>query len=180
MTLTQYKKAIKALSREELETHLFQLFKSNKVFKDIESSAFNPADNQSLLDALTKKLDRTFWKEQFSLSECKAVLKDYCSRTTDQSTIALMHLAFATEAAKLSATYGDFGNSFYNSIVSAADKCLDRCMQSRSFFDSHEDEIEKLIRTCGGFGYGVEECIRCKLDDVRERWYDDESSEDET
>ena len=63
MTLTQYKKAIKALSRDELEAHLFSLFKSSAVFKDIESTAFNPADNESLLASLTKKLEKVFWKE---------------------------------------------------------------------------------------------------------------------
>ena len=34
MTLTQYKKVIKSLTRDELEAHLFEMFKSSKVFKD--------------------------------------------------------------------------------------------------------------------------------------------------
>ena len=178
MTLTQYKKVIKSVSRDELEAHLFSLFKTNKVFKDIESTAFNPKDNQSLLASLIKKLEKTFWKEQFSLSECKSVLKDYISRTNDLDTIALMHLTFASTAAELSATYGDFGNSFYNSILSAGEKCLDHCMQSRLFFEAHENEIESLIQTCGSFGYGVEDYLERKLDDVRDVLYDS-SSEDE-
>ena len=31
MTLTQYKKVIKSLTRDELEAHLFEIFKSSKV-----------------------------------------------------------------------------------------------------------------------------------------------------
>ena len=38
MTLTQYKKAIKSLSRDELETHLFEMFSASKVFKDVEAA----------------------------------------------------------------------------------------------------------------------------------------------
>ena len=45
MTLTQYKKVIKSLTRDELETHLFEMFKSSKVFKDIESSCWSRASN---------------------------------------------------------------------------------------------------------------------------------------
>ncbi|WP_321004323.1 sensor histidine kinase [Eisenbergiella porci] len=39
--------------------------------------------------------------------------------------MALMHLAFAAEAAELSAAYGDFGEGFYNSLESSAEKFLD-------------------------------------------------------
>ena len=45
MTLTQYKKVIKSLSRDELEAHLFEMFKSSKVFKDIESSCWSEESN---------------------------------------------------------------------------------------------------------------------------------------
>ena len=47
MTLTQYKKIIKSLSREDLENHLFELFMANKVFKDIESTAWEPSGNET-------------------------------------------------------------------------------------------------------------------------------------
>ena len=81
MTLTQYKKVIKSLTRDELEAHLFEIFKSSKVFKDIESSCWNVASNDELMASLRKRLEKVFWKEQFSLSECKGVLNDYLSRT---------------------------------------------------------------------------------------------------
>ena len=45
--------------------------------------------------SLRKRLEKVFWKEQISLSECKGVLNDYLSRTVDEGTKALMHLAFA-------------------------------------------------------------------------------------
>ena len=103
MTLTQYKKVIKSLTRDELEAHLFEMFKSSKVFKDIESSCWSVESNDELIASLQKRLEKVFWKEQFSLSECKGVLNDYLSRTVDEGTKALMHLAFAAEAAELSA-----------------------------------------------------------------------------
>ena len=97
MTLTQYKKVIKSLTRDELEAHLFEMFKSSKVFKDIESSCWSVESNDELIASLQKRLEKVFWKEQFSLSECKGVLNDYLSRTVDEGTKALMHLAFAAE-----------------------------------------------------------------------------------
>lgn len=101
MTLTQYKKVIKSLTRDELEAHLFEMFKSSKVFKDIESSCWSVESNDELIASLQKRLEKVFWKEQFSLSECKGVLNDYLSRTVDEGTKALMHLAFAAEAENL-------------------------------------------------------------------------------
>ncbi len=63
MTLTQYKKIIKSLTRDELETHLFDMFKSSKVFKDIESSCWNKESNDEMLDSLRKRLEKVFWSE---------------------------------------------------------------------------------------------------------------------
>lgn len=94
MTLTQYKKVIKSLTRDELETHLFEMFKSSKVFKDIESSCWSEESNDELMDRLQKCLEKVFWNEQFSLGECKGVLNDYLSRTVDEGTKALMHPDF--------------------------------------------------------------------------------------
>lgn len=54
MTLTQYKKIIKALSREDLENHLFELFKVNKVFKDIESAVWDSSSNEKLVEECEK------------------------------------------------------------------------------------------------------------------------------
>ena len=122
MTLAQYKKVIKSLARDELEAHLFEMFKSSTVFKDIESSCWSEASNDELIVSLQKRLEKVFWKEQFSLGECKGVLNDYLSRTVDEGTKALMHLAFAAEAAQLSAAYGDYGKKLYNSLESSAEK----------------------------------------------------------
>ena len=116
MTLTQYKKVIKSLTRDELETHLFEMFKSSKVFKDIESSCWSRASNDELMVSLQKRLGKVFWKEQFSLSECKGVLNDYLSRTVDEGTKALMHLAFAAEAAELSARMVTMGKNFTTAL----------------------------------------------------------------
>ena len=77
MTLTQYKKVIRSLSRDELEAHLFEMFKSSKIFKDIESSYWSKESNDELMAGLRKHLEKVFWKEQFSLGDCKSVLKDY-------------------------------------------------------------------------------------------------------
>ena len=112
MTLTQYKKAIKSLSRDELEAHLFEMFKSSKVFKDIESSYWSEESNEELLGGLKKHLERVFWKDHFSMGECKGVLNDYLSRTVDEGTKALMHLAYASEAAKGNTKISDIKKKF--------------------------------------------------------------------
>ena len=180
MTLTQYKKTIKSLDRAGLEEHLFALFKTNKIFKDIESGFFNPADNEELLNALTKKLERVFWKEQFSLSECKGILKDYCSRTTDTGTIALMHLVFAKTATELSATYGDYGESFYNNLISSAEKFLEYARSDKKFFEVHEEEFEKLIKLADPIGYGVADDLGMLFYDIRDDLYPEEWDIDES
>lgn len=179
MTLTQYKKVIKSLDRDELEAHLFQMFKSSKTFKDIESSCWSEVDNDKLLASLQKRLEKVFWKEQFSLGECKGVLKDYLSRTADEGTKARMYLTFAAEAAELSAAYGDFGERFYNSLVSTAEKFLDYAKLHPDFFRLHEAEFEKLIATADPLGYGVSDDLGYMIEDVRvELGYYDDPNED--
>jgi neutral trehalase len=83
MNLTQYKKTIRSLSRDELEAHLFEMFKSSKTFKDIESSYWSKESNEELVAGLQKRLDKVFWKNHFSMGECKGVLSDYLGRTVD-------------------------------------------------------------------------------------------------
>lgn len=167
MTLTQYKKVIKSLSRDELESHLFEMFKSSKVFKDIESSYWSEEFNDELVVSLQKHLEKVFWKEQFSLGECKGVLKDYLSRTVDNGTKARMYLVFAAEAAELSACYGDFGESFYNNLEASAEKFLDYAKLHPDFFRLHEAEFENLISTADPLGYGVSDDLRYMMEDVR-------------
>ena len=175
MTLTQYKKVIKSLTRDELEAHLFEMFKTSKVFKDIESSCWSGASNDELLVSLQKRLEKVFWKEQFSLSECKGVLNDYLSRTVDEGTKALMHLAFAAEAAELSAAYGDHGKKFYNSLESSAEKFLNYAKLHPDFFSLHETEFENLISTADPLGYGVSDDLGYMMENVRIElgYYDD-------
>lgn len=176
MTLTQYKKLIKFLSREELEEHLFALFKDNKTFKDIESSSWSEDDNTAMVEELQKKLGKVFWKESFSLGECKGVLKEALSRTVKTDAKALMHLAFASEAVELSAAYGDFGEAFYNAMEKSAEEFLKYCKTDKDFFEKHEDEFEKIIKTADPIGYGITDDLGYMLEDVREDlgYYDDE------
>ena len=180
MTLTQYKKAIKSLSRDELEAHLFELFKSSNIFKDIESSYWSKESNEELLASLQKRLEKVFWKESFSLSECKGVLNDCLSRTVDEETKAMMYFAFASEAVDISAAYGDFGERFYKSLFSAVEKCLDYARQHPDFFSLHEDEFEEMISSAEPLGYGISDDLAIMLEDVREELgYYDDPDEDE-
>ena len=176
MTLTQYKKLIKNLSREELEAHLFEMFKTNKAFKDIESSCWNEDDNAVMVEDLVKKFEKVFWKESFSLGECKSVLKEALNRTVKSDTKALMHLAFASEAIQLSVAYGDFGESFYNSAFKSAEEFLNYAKTDKDFFEKHEGEFENLIKTADPIGYGVADDLEIMLDDVRDElgYYDED------
>ena len=130
--------------------------------------------------SLQKRLEKVFWKEQFSLGECKGVLNDYLNRTVDEGTKALMHLAFAAEAAELSAAYGDFGERFYNRLESSAEKFLDYAKLHPEFFSLHEAEFENLISTADPLGYGVSDNLGYMIEDVRiELGYYDEPEEGE-
>ena len=156
------------------------MFKSSKVFKDVESSCWSEESNDELMVGLQKRLEKVFWKEQFSLGECKGVLNDYLNRTVDEGTKALMHLAFAAEAAELSAAYGDFGERFYNSLESSAEKFLDYAKLHPEFFSLHEAEFENLISTADPLGYGVSDNLEYMMEDARiELGYYDEPEEGE-
>ena len=156
------------------------MFKSSKVFKDIESSFWSKESNEVLLADLRKRLEKVFWKDSFSLNECKCVLKDYLGRTVDENTKALMHLAFAIEAAKLSAAYGDYGQSFYNSLESSAEFFLNYAKLHPDFFILHEEEFEHLISAANPIGYGVPDDLEDMLEAVRfELGYYDDPEEDE-
>ena len=145
------------------------MFKSSKTFKDIESSYWSEESNEKLLNSLQKRLEKVFWKNHFSLSECKEVLKDYLGRTVDEGTKALMHLTFATEAAKVSSTYGGFGASFCHSIDSSARKYMDYAKQHPDFFRIHEAEFKKLVNISDPLGYGVTDGLECMLDNVSKK-----------
>lgn len=130
--------------------------------------------------SLQKRLEKVFWKGQFPLGGCKGVLNDYLSRTVDEGTKALMHLAFAAKAAELSAAYGGFGERFYNSLESSAEKFLDYAKLHPDFFSLHEAEFENLISTADPLGYGVSDELGDMMEDVRiEPGYYDDPDEDE-
>ena len=176
MTLTQYKKIIRSLSREELENHLFELYKSSKFFKDIENSFWDEESDKELLEKLKNRLGKVFWKNHFSLSECKGVLNDYLGRTLNEETKALMHLAFAIEATELSAAYGDYGDRFYDNLESSAEIFLKYAEQHPEFFSTYESEFEKMITAADPLGYGIADDLGHMLEETRVElgFYDDE------
>jgi len=113
-----------------------------------------------------------FWKRRFSLSECKAVLKDYLGRTMDKRIIALMNLAFAREAVHLSRDLGDFGDSFYTALENAAEKCLDYAKTDVDFYEAHKNEFDDLLDSASNCGYGVQYSLENMLDEVRDELYE--------
>lgn len=91
-----------------------------------------------------------------------------------------MHLAFAAEAAGLSAAYGDFGAGFYNSLESSAEKFLDYTKLHPDFFSLHEAEFDHLIATAVPLGYGISDNLGDMIEDVRaELGYYDNLDEDQ-
>ena len=164
MTFAQYKKRIRSMTREQLEEHLFALFRDAKGFRDLENAFWDKGANSQLLEQLQRKLSRVFRKRDFSLGECRAVLKEFLGKTTDPSTHALMHLAFAREAAELSEDMGDFAGSYYDALLKAADKYLDYAGTDPEFFRKHEKEFRELIDTCSSFGYGVADALEIRFD----------------
>lgn len=78
-----------------------------------------------------------------------------------------MHLAFAAEVAELSAAYGDFGERFYNSLESSAERFLDYAKHHPDFFSLHEAEFENLILTADSLGYGVSDNLGYMMEEVR-------------
>ena len=128
------------------------------------------------MTAYQKKLEKVFWKDSFSLSECKAVLKDYESRTLNPSTIALMHLSFATEAAELSSAYGDFGERFYDSLEKAAEVYLDYARTDEAFLSANDDKFVHLIEITADLGYGVHDNL---YDMYADAWAEADGEDDE-
>lgn len=91
-----------------------------------------------------------------------------------------MYFAFAAEAAELSAAYCDFGERFYNSLESSAEKFLNYAKLHPDFFSLHEAEFENLIAIVDPLGYGVSDDLGYMIEDARiEFGYYDESDEDE-
>ena len=128
---------------------------------------------------MQKRLEKVFWKNRFSFAECKKVLNEYIGRTVDEETKARMHLAFASEAVELSAAYGDFGEGFYISLESSAEKFLKYAKKHPEFFSQHEAEFEKIISTAEPIGYGVPDDLREMFEDVRfDLGYYDDPDED--
>ena len=84
-------------------------------------------------------------------------------------------LAFAAEAAELSAVYGDYGGRFYNSLESSAEKFLNYAKLHPDFFSLHETEFENLISTADPLGYGVSDDLGYMMENVRIElgYYDD-------
>lgn len=65
---------------------------------------------------------------------------------------ALIYFVFAAEAAELNVAYGDFGERFYNSLESSAEKFLNYAKLHPDFFSLHEAEFENLIATADPLG----------------------------
>ncbi len=167
MTKGDYKNIITSKSPEELKSFLISLYDSNEMFRNVMSSAISSDDAEPIFDTYEKRLDNCFVNiEFFSLNAAKSILSEDTSMTNNQPAIADMNLAFAEDAVWLTNEFGDFEDEYYDAIVEAGFKVIEYCKEDSGYLEDKEDRIEKLIRDCGAFGFGVAEDLEAAYERI--------------
>ena len=102
-------------------------------------------------------------------------MKDHLIWTLNEGKMAIRHITFVVEAEELSAVYSDYGERFYNSLETSAEKFLNYAKLHPDFFSLHETEFENLISTADPLGYGVSDDLGYMMENVRIElgYYDD-------
>ena len=176
MTKKQLEKKLNTLKEsDELIPMLLDLYASNKTFKEIMEVSFSEKAAEEQFHKYIDRIERIFFpadimRSGFSIDTAKAVLEQYCSKTSDPDMIATYNLNFAEYCLQFTETYGDIDDEFYTVLEDTFMVAINRAAEDRTYYDNMHDNMARMIKRCGSFGWGVYDYLSYELSSVDKMW----------
>ena len=155
MGITDLKKELKKLDKENLIDIIADLYKKNKSVKEFLDFFVNPNEQELFLKYKEKVYEAFYPKrgDRFKISEGKKAISDFKKLEASNELVSELMLFYAETGVEFTNDYGDINESFYNSVVSGYSNAL-KLMKKENILDKFADRAKKILDDTSGIGWG--------------------------
>lgn len=160
MRLTDVKKELKNLNKDQLIDLITDLYKKNKSVKDYLDFYVNP-DEKELLEKYRNKVFEAFYPKRgyhYKLKDGKQAISDFKKHEPSAESIADLMLFYVETGVKFTNEFGDIGESFYSSIETTYNAVL-KLMKKENLLHKFAKRAGKIVSDTRAIGWGFHDFL---------------------
>lgn len=169
MSKTALKKELQKHTKEKLIAHILELYDKNSSVKEFYKFYLNPADEKKLAEKYKKLIRKEFnvenpmrSTEKFSVA--KRAISDFKKLQPSPEYLADVMLYLPESACELTALFGDYSETFYNSAYNNYKAAL-MFMDKHNLLDHFRDRTEQCVKWSKHCGYDFADDMRDAFDE---------------
>jgi hypothetical protein len=155
MGLTEVKKELKRLEKDQIIELIAELYKKNKSVKEFFDFYVNP-DEKELFEKYRIKVFEAFYPKRgysLKLKDGKKAISDFKKLGTSLSLVADLMLFYVETGLKFTNQYGDINFAFYSSLVNTYAAALN-LMEKESLLPDFEERTANVVVGSRRIGWG--------------------------
>ena len=160
MTLAELKKALRALSYDQVENMLCTLYRQSKDVSRCLNVRFNGAAYApKLLEDFNREIDRCIpmdFHRPLSMPQARKTLAGFRKSAPDMPTALEMLLCFTERCVQFTDTFGDIDEPFYDCAAKVFAEFVDGLngQDDDSLFERWRSRIDAIVSLCIHIGWG--------------------------
>jgi len=168
MSLTDLKKELKTLDKDQLIALIADLYKKNKAAQEYLDFYVQPNERERFEKYRTKVVEAFFPKRgyQLRLREGKKAVSDFQKLEPAAELLADLLLVFVETGVRFTNEYGDIDEAFYTSLENTYAKAL-ALMQQEKLLVQFAARTAQVVRDTSGIGWGFHDYLA----ETREGFY---------
>ena len=173
MSKPALKKELSKLTKEQLLSHILDLYENNKAVKEFYALYLNPNKEKDLAIKYKKLIRKEFnvenpmrSTEKFSVA--KRAISDLKDLGVSPIILADVMLYLPESACELTSCYGDLSEHFYNSALNNYSKALN-FINKHDLLDNFKLRAEQCVIWASNCGYGFAD----EIEDTYYEYYQD-------
>jgi hypothetical protein len=157
VNITELKKHLIALSKEELVKEISNLYRKNNFVKDYYMTKYSSDDGQSILIKYKNMIENEFFPEfgigEARLSVAKKSIAEFKKLSNDAESIAELMVFYVETGVRYTDCYGDINESFYMSMESMFERAANFIVD-QSLGYKFKDRCMKIVDDTINMGWG--------------------------
>lgn len=167
MTISNLKKVLSSMDRQELEGLVLDLYSLPEI-KDAVNLRFNPDFADEMVSHYEKKLARALMPanpEKMSMSAAKDILSEVKGLSAISPRVTAEIYLYAAECAcDFTETFGDIDEPFYNDLSDFYQMAVDFAKTDEELKNELSDRFRTLNESFYGMGWGMDEVVDPEFD----------------
>lgn len=160
MGLTDLKKELKTLDKDQLIALIADLYKKNKAAQEYLDFYVQPNERERFEKYRVKVVEAFFPKRgyQLRLREGKKALSDFQKLEPAAELVADLLLVYVETGVRFTNEYGDIDEAFYTSLENVYAKAL-ALMRQENLLAQFAARTAQVVRDTGGIGWGFHDYL---------------------